>query len=47
VADRSTYFELSTDPNFMDEFVAACFFPHTNVELFPSVAAGFSGRKGR
>ncbi len=44
VADRLTYFELSTDPHFMDEFVAACFFPHTNVELFPSVAAGFSGK---
>ena len=37
VADRTTYFELSTDPHFMDEFVAACFLPHTNVELFPSV----------
>ena len=37
IADRTTYFELSTDPNFMDRFVAACFFPHTNIELFPSV----------
>ena len=40
-ADRTTYFELSTDPNFMDEFVSACFFPHTNVELFPRVMAEF------
>ena len=38
IADRTTYFELSTDTNFMDQFVAACFFPHTNVERFPSVA---------
>lgn len=36
VADRVTYFELSTEPAFMDEFVAASFFPHTNMELFPS-----------
>jgi len=39
VAQKTTYFELSTDPHFMDEFVSACFFPHTNVELFPSVMA--------
>jgi uncharacterized 2Fe-2S/4Fe-4S cluster protein (DUF4445 family) len=45
VADRMTYFELSTDPNFMDQFVAACFFPHTNVELFPSVAAELAACK--
>ena len=45
VADRTTYFELSTDPTFMDQFVAACFFPHTNIELFPNVAAGFSGQR--
>jgi len=37
IADRTTYFELSTDPKFMDEFVSACFFPHTHVEMFPSV----------
>lgn len=32
-----TYLELSADPKYMDEFVAACFIPHTNSELFPSV----------
>lgn len=32
-----TYMELSTDPRYMDEFVAACFIPHTNTSLFPSV----------
>jgi len=47
VADRMTYFELSTDPTFMDQFVSACFFPHTNVELFPSVMAELSaGKRG-
>jgi uncharacterized 2Fe-2S/4Fe-4S cluster protein (DUF4445 family) len=44
-ADRTTYFELSTDPNFMEQFVAACFLPHTNIELFPSVAAGLRVRE--
>ncbi|MBR6766465.1 MAG: DUF4445 domain-containing protein [Clostridia bacterium] len=31
-----TYLELSTTPGYMDEFVAACFLPHTNASLFPS-----------
>jgi uncharacterized 2Fe-2S/4Fe-4S cluster protein (DUF4445 family) len=39
IADRMTYFELSTDPTFMDHFVSACFFPHTQVDLFPNVMA--------
>jgi uncharacterized 2Fe-2S/4Fe-4S cluster protein (DUF4445 family) len=46
IASRTTYFELSTDPTFMDQFVSACFFPHTNVELFPSVAAQLPAGKG-
>ncbi len=37
IASSTTYYELSTDPTFMDEFVSACFFPHTKVELFPTV----------
>ncbi len=45
IASRMTYFELSTAPRFMDEFVAACFFPHTNVEMFPSVMAELSSGK--
>jgi uncharacterized 2Fe-2S/4Fe-4S cluster protein (DUF4445 family) len=39
IAERMTYFELSTDPTFMDQFVSACFFPHTHMELFPRVSA--------
>ena len=31
-----TYMELSTTPGYMDEFVAACFLPHTDAALFPS-----------
>ena len=29
-----TYLELSSHPGYMDEFVAACFLPHTNSSLF-------------
>jgi uncharacterized 2Fe-2S/4Fe-4S cluster protein (DUF4445 family) len=29
-----TYLELSSHPGYMDEFVAACFLPHTNSGLF-------------
>jgi len=37
VAGRMTYVDLMTNPKFMDEFVAANFLPHTQVERFPSV----------
>ena len=35
-----TYLELSNEPGYMDEFVAACFLPHTDAGLFPSVEIG-------
>ena len=31
-----TYLELSTYPGYMDSFVAACFIPHTDRNLFPN-----------
>ncbi len=31
-----TYLELSTYPGYMDNFVAACFLPHTDASLFPN-----------
>ena len=31
-----TYLELSTYPGYMDNFVAACFLPHTDSRLFPN-----------
>jgi len=31
-----TYLELSTHPGYMDNFVAACFLPHTDASLFPN-----------
>lgn len=36
IASNMTYLELSTHPGYMDNFVAACFIPHTNAALFPS-----------
>ena len=36
LARSMTYMELSTQPGFMDAFVAACFLPHTDTSLFPS-----------
>jgi uncharacterized 2Fe-2S/4Fe-4S cluster protein (DUF4445 family) len=47
LASRMTYFELSTDPTFMDQFVSACFFPHTNIELFPRVSAEMHSTRRR
>ncbi len=37
IAKKITYFELSTEPNYMDEYVASLFFPHTDLSRFPSV----------
>ena len=40
VRDRITYMELNVNQDFMNRFSAAKFLPHTNPELFPSVARG-------
>ena len=37
LAHNITYMELSTDPSYVEGLVAACFIPHTNTALFPSV----------
>ena len=37
IARKTTYFELSVDPGYMDEYMAALFFPHTDLKKFPSV----------
>jgi uncharacterized 2Fe-2S/4Fe-4S cluster protein (DUF4445 family) len=37
IAKRMTYFELSVNQDFMNEFIAALFLPHTNQNLFPSL----------
>lgn len=37
IADSMTYIELSADPTYMEEFISACFLPHTDTNLFPSL----------
>lgn len=37
IAHKVTYFELSTDTKYMDEYVAALFFPHTDLAKFPNL----------
>ncbi len=45
IAKQMTYFELSVHPGFMSEFVAALFLPHTQMELFPTVARALEERR--
>ena len=37
LAANMTYMELSTVPIYMEEFVGACFIPHTDTSMFPTV----------
>ena len=39
IARKVTCFELSIDPGYMDEYMAALFFPHTDLNRFPSIKA--------
>jgi len=34
IAGNMTYIDLSSQPGYMDEFIAACFLPHTDERLF-------------
>jgi len=34
---KITYLDLSSEPNYMDEYIASLFFPHTDIGRFPSV----------
>ena len=38
IASKMAYIELSGDNTFFEQFTAASFLPHTDIELFPSVA---------
>lgn len=44
IAASTTYFELSTNNNFMDEYTRAMFLPHTDIEDFPSCPAREDGK---
>jgi uncharacterized 2Fe-2S/4Fe-4S cluster protein (DUF4445 family) len=43
IAESMTNIELSNSNNFMDEFVAALFIPHTNEQAFPHVLKRLRG----
>ena len=45
LASNMTYMELSTVPTYMDEFVGACFMPHTDTGMFPDVMKDQQNRK--
>jgi uncharacterized 2Fe-2S/4Fe-4S cluster protein (DUF4445 family) len=44
VAQMMTNFELSENVDFMNNYVAALFLPHTNAEEFPAVSKRLAGR---
>jgi uncharacterized 2Fe-2S/4Fe-4S cluster protein (DUF4445 family) len=46
VAEMMTNFELSETPGFMDQYIAALFLPHTQMEYFPSVSERLQAAKG-
>ena len=39
IARKMTCMELSTEPQYMDEYMAALFFPHTDLTKFPSLVS--------
>jgi len=46
VANMMTNFELSETPGYMNQYIAALFLPHTQMELFPTVTERLQGAKG-
>ena len=45
VTKKMTNFELSDTSSYMDNYVAALFLPHTNLERFPKLQARMEQRK--
>jgi len=45
VTKRMTNFELSETPSYMDNYVAALFLPHTDMDQFPRLKARLEARK--
>ena len=46
VAEMMTNFELSETPGYMNQYIAALFLPHTQIEYFPTVNERLQGGKG-
>ena len=47
VTKRMTNFELSETSSYMDNYVAALFLPHTDMNFFPKLKARFEARKAK
>ena len=47
IADRMTYLELNVDPTYMNEYTAAMFLPHTDLDRFPTVKAAAYSRASK
>jgi hypothetical protein len=45
LASQMAYFDLMQNARFMEEFVAANFLPHTNMEEFPSLLKELPGMR--
>jgi uncharacterized 2Fe-2S/4Fe-4S cluster protein (DUF4445 family) len=45
VTRKMTNFELSETPSFMDNYVAALFLPHTDLNQFPKLKARLDQRR--
>jgi uncharacterized 2Fe-2S/4Fe-4S cluster protein (DUF4445 family) len=45
VTQKMTNFELSETPSYMDNYIAAMFMPHTEIEKFPRLKARMEARK--
>lgn len=45
VTQKMTNFELAETPSYMDNYIAAMFFPHTEIEKFPRLKARMEARK--
>ena len=45
VTKKMTNFELSDTPSYMDNYIAALFLPHTDLDKFPKLKARFESRK--
>ena len=47
VTQKMTNFELSETPSYMDNYIAAMFLPHTEIEKFPRLKARMDARVGK
>ncbi|MGD8519936.1 MAG: ASKHA domain-containing protein [Desulfobacterales bacterium] len=47
VTKKMTNFELSDTPSYMDNYIAALFLPHTNMDQFPKLKTRIEARRNR